>query len=148
MTVAIHCISCNYVVVCIYFQTFSFTAFSDHYNVPTFYCKLDQYDFLNASLPSTEMQVPCVEFASLTTSLILLTDILLLFEIIVFMVASMFNFQLYPKEFEYHRAAKFSVCTGMFHRFFYAKAQKFRVTLCIGCDLDFLVILSHRTHPG
>ena len=113
-----------------------------------FYCKLDQFNFLNASLPSPEMQVPCVEFASLTTSLILLTDILLLFGIIVFTVASMFNFQPYPKELEYHRAANFSVCTGMFHRFFYSKLQKFRVTLCIGRDLDFLVKLLHRTDPG
>ena len=60
--------------VFLYVYTFDhssfFSAFSNDYDVPTFYCMLNQYDFLNASLPSPEMQVPCVEFASLTTSLI------------------------------------------------------------------------------
>ena len=121
------------------------SAFSDHYNVPIFYCKLDQFDFLNASLPYPEMTVPCVEFASLTTSLILLIDIFLLFVIFMLTIASMFNFQFYTKEFKYQQAAKFSFLTGMSHRLFHAKPYHFRA---IGCDLDFLVILLRRTDSG
>ena len=119
------------------------SAFSDQYNVPTFYCKLDQFDFLNASLPFPEMQVPCVEFASLTTSLILLVDFVFLFVIFVFTIASMF--QRYPKELKFRQAAKFSFRTGMSHRLFNSKWFDFRF---IGCDLDFLVILLRRSDSG
>ena len=119
------------------------SAFSDHYNVPMFYCKLDQFDFLNASLPSPEMQVPCVEFASLTTSLILLVDFILLFVIFIFTIASIF--QSYPKELKYRQAAKFSFHTGMSHRLFCSKRFDFRF---IVCDLDFLVILLRRSDAG
>ena len=121
------------------------SAFSDHYNVPIFYCKLDQFDFLNASLPYTEVTVPCVEFASLITSLILLIDIFLLLVIFILTIASMFNFQFCTKELKYQQAAKFSFCTGMSHRLFHAKPFHFRA---IGCDLDFLVILLRRTDSG
>jgi ABC-type multidrug transport system fused ATPase/permease subunit len=138
-----------FVTVFLYAYTYNhsafLSAFSDHYNVPTFYCKLDKFDFINASFPYPEMEVPCVEFASLTTSLILLIDIFLLFVIFILTIASIFNFQLYPKELKYREAAKFSFCTGMSHRLFYTKPFHFKA---IGCDLDFLVVLLRRTDSG
>ena len=126
-----------------YHRSAFLSVFSDQYNVPTFYCKLEQFDFLNASLPSPAMQVPCVEFASLTTSLILLVDFILLLVIFVFTIASMV--QSYPKELKYRQAAKFSFHTGMSHRLFNPKWFDFRF---ITCDLDFLVILLRRTDSG
>ena len=120
------------------------SAFSDTHNVQTFYCELDKFDFLNSSLSSLDMQVPCIEFASLTTAFILLIDFVLLFIIFVISIVSMF--QLPPKELKFHPAAKFAFRTGMSHHLFYSK--QFGLSGVIGCDLDFLILLLRRMDSG
>lgn len=119
-----------------------FSAFSDSYNVPTFYCNLEQFEFLNNS--SSNMQVPCVEFASLTTALILFIDIVLLF--VVFVITILGMFQIHTKELKYRRAAQFSFHTGMTLNYYYN--SKWLDLKPVSCDLDFLIILLRRTDSG
>ncbi len=120
------------------------SAFSAAYEVPTFYCNLEQFEFLhNSSFLSPNMQVPCIEFASLTASLILLIDFILLF--IVFVVAIMSMFLIHSRDLEYRQAAQFAFHTGMSPRHYFSKWFS---PNNVRCDLDFLISLLRRTDSG
>ena len=120
------------------------SAFSAAYEVPTFYCDLEQFEFLhNSSFLSPNMQVPCIEFASLTASLILLIDFILLF--IVFVVAIISMCLIHSRDLEYRQAAQFAFHTGMSPRYY---SSKWYHPNAIRCDLDFLISLLRRTDSG
>ena len=125
------------------FDRSAFFSIFDAYDVPTFYCQLEQFEFLNSSLSFPNTQVPCIEIASLTTVLILFFDIVLLFVVFVFSIMSMF--QLHPKELKHHQAAKFSFRTGMSHHLYQSRWFDLKP---IACDLDFLILLLRRTDSG
>jgi hypothetical protein len=136
------------VTVYLYVYTFKrsafLSAFSSAYEVPTFYCNLEQFEFLhNSSFLSPNMQVPCIEFASLTASLILLIDFILLF--IIFVVTIMSMFLIHSRDLEYCQAAQFAFHTGMSPRFY---SSKLFYPNNVHCDLDFLISLLRRTDSG
>ena len=119
-------------------SVFTFTS-----NVPTFNCDVNQYDAL-VKVSSQNIQVPCIENFSRSTAFILFVDFILL--LIVFLVSILgivWNFLDHPKHLEHDQAAKFSYHTGM--SIYCYKSKHVNLWQCTVSDLDFLIVLLHRT---
>ena len=117
------------------------STFSNAYDVPTFYCQIDQFE-LSSSYLSSNVQVPCFDITSRTTFLILFVDFVLLLVVFVFSIVSMF--QQHPKELQHHQAARFSFHTGLSPHYYDSGFELKRIS----SDLDFLLVVLLRTDFG
>lgn len=149
---AVSALAALVLTIIIYLYSFNHSAllsiFSNSYDLPTFYCQIDQFELLISPFSPSTIEVPCIEIASRSTVFILLLDFVLLFIVLIFSIFSIF--QWHPKELEFCEAAKFSFHTGLSPRHYKSCSKWFdpRRLKCIGCDLDFLVVLLRRTDAG